>query len=180
MLSSATASRHCWWGRNKLVIMFQATFPNISSSHVVFCIFIDIQLKSVPVSLIIIGCHWIRQWFGNVQTTYISHYLNIWWPGVLMYICVTCPFMSPTRLDALKARYYLHNHRIIISLKPSDVMWRHISESTLAQVMACCRTASSHYRNHFWLSDAQWYSSSVNHKRHLSHQSLKSTWKLLL
>ena len=31
------------------------------------------------------------------------------------------------------------------SLWPSDIMWRHRSGSTLAQVMACCLTAPSHY-----------------------------------
>ena len=33
------------------------------------------------------------------------------------------------------------------SLKPSDAIWRHKSGSTLAQVMACCLTAPSHYLN---------------------------------
>ena len=33
------------------------------------------------------------------------------------------------------------------SLWPSDAIWRHTSLSTLAQVMACCLTAPSHYLN---------------------------------
>ena len=37
------------------------------------------------------------------------------------------------------------------SLWPSDAIWRHGSGSTLAQVMACCLTAPSHYLNHCWL-----------------------------
>ena len=37
------------------------------------------------------------------------------------------------------------------SLRPSDTIWRHRSMSTLAQVMACCLTASSHYLNQCWL-----------------------------
>ena len=36
---------------------------------------------------------------------------------------------------------------IINSLWPIDTIWRHISVSTLAQVMACCVTAPSHYLN---------------------------------
>ena len=37
------------------------------------------------------------------------------------------------------------------SLWPSDAIWWHISGSTLAQVMACCLTALSHYLNQCWL-----------------------------
>ena len=36
---------------------------------------------------------------------------------------------------------------IINSLWPIDTIWRHISVSTLAQIMACCVTAPSHYLN---------------------------------
>ena len=39
----------------------------------------------------------------------------------------------------------------INSLWPSDAIWSHVSGSTLAQVMACCLTAPSHYLNHCWL-----------------------------
>ena len=37
------------------------------------------------------------------------------------------------------------------SLWPSDAIWRHRSGSTLAQVMAGCLTAPSHYLNQCWL-----------------------------
>ena len=37
------------------------------------------------------------------------------------------------------------------SLRPSNAIWRHISGSTLAQVMACSLTAPSHYPNQCWL-----------------------------
>ena len=37
------------------------------------------------------------------------------------------------------------------SLGPSDATWRQRSGSTLAQVMACCLTAPSHYLNQSWL-----------------------------
>ena len=44
------------------------------------------------------------------------------------------------------------------SLRPSDAIWRHPSGSTLAQVMACCLMAPSHYLNQCWLliSKVQW------------------------
>ena len=49
----------------------------------------------------------------------------------------------------------------INSLWPSDIIWRQRSGSTLAQVMACCLTASSHYLNQCWLiiSKVLWHSS---------------------
>ena len=36
-------------------------------------------------------------------------------------------------------------------LWPSDVIWQQASRSTLAQVMACCLMAPSHYLNQCWL-----------------------------
>ena len=45
-------------------------------------------------------------------------------------------------------------------LWPSDAIWRQRSQSTLAQLMACCLTAPSHYLNQRWLiiSEFQWHS----------------------
>ena len=54
----------------------------------------------------------------------------------------------------------LHKHAYNIdSLRPSDAIWWHRSRSTLAQVMACCLMAPSHYRNQCWLifSKVQWH-----------------------
>ena len=43
---------------------------------------------------------------------------------------------------------------------PSNAIWWHRSVSTLAQVMACCQTAPSHYLNQCWLiiSEVLWHS----------------------
>ena len=50
------------------------------------------------------------------------------------------------------------------SLWPSDAILWHRSGSTLAQVMACCLTAASHYLNQCWLiiSKVHWHSSEGN------------------
>ena len=50
------------------------------------------------------------------------------------------------------------------SLWPSDTIWRQRSGSTLAQAMACCLTAPSHYLNQCWLiiSGVLWHSSDNN------------------
>ena len=46
------------------------------------------------------------------------------------------------------------------SLWPGDVIWRQGTRSTLAQVMACCLTAPSHYLNQCWLiiCEVPWHS----------------------
>ena len=36
-------------------------------------------------------------------------------------------------------------------LQYSDAIWWHISESTLAQIVACCLTETSHFLNQCWL-----------------------------
>ena len=52
----------------------------------------------------------------------------------------------------------------------SDTIWRQRSGSTLAQVMACCLTAPSHYLNQCWLiiSKLQWHSYQGNFTRDAS------------
>ena len=56
------------------------------------------------------------------------------------------------------------NGMLINSLWPSDILWQQRSGSALAQVMACCLAAPSHYLNQCWLiiSKVQWHSSEGN------------------
>ena len=56
------------------------------------------------------------------------------------------------------------------SFGPSDAIWRQRSGSTLAQVMACCLTAPSHYLNQcsLMISKIQSHSSNVNFTRDTS------------
>ena len=48
---------------------------------------------------------------------------------------------------------------VVNPLWPSGAIWRHKCESTLAQVMACCLAASSHYLNqcYFITNKVQWH-----------------------
>ena len=59
---------------------------------------------------------------------------------------------------------------LVNSLWPSDTIRRQRSRSTLAQVMACCLTAPSHYLNQCWLiiSEVQWHSYWGNFTRDAS------------
>ena len=52
----------------------------------------------------------------------------------------------------------------LINSLPSDVIWCQGYRSTLAQVMACCMTAPSHYLNQCWLMvcEVLWHSLDSN------------------
>ena len=69
---------------------------------------------------------------------------------------------------------------LINSLWPNDAIWRHKSRSTLAQVMACCLTAPSHYLNQCWLifSKVQWHSVEGNLTRDSSPSITKISLKI--
>ena len=96
----------------------------------------------------------LRQWLGGWQAA--NHYLNLCWH---LY-----PDLQWIKLN---------------SLRPSDAIWRHRSGSTLAQVMASCLMAPSHYLNQAFhhLSPVTFILGQF-HKRCPNHQSLKSVWKL--
>ena len=93
------------------------------------------------VSNMICEC-WYGWWSGADQVT--SHYLNQWW---LVYWSI-----------------YVSLGLNVNSLGPSDAIWWQRSGSTVAQEMACCLTAPSHYLNRCWLiiSKAQWHSYKGN------------------
>ena len=48
-------------------------------------------------------------------------------------------------------KYFLCDNICSNSLWPSDIIWWQRSGSILAQVMACCLMATSHYLNQYWL-----------------------------
>ena len=66
------------------------------------------------------------------------------------------------------------------SLWSRDTIWRQRSGSTLAQVMAFCLTARSHYLNQCWLiiSKVEWHSSKGKFTRDTSAINLKLSGKL--
>ena len=77
----------------------------------------------------------------------------------------------------LSEKYRILTIQLVISVSicirsrwPSDALWRQRSGSTLAQVMACCLTAPSHYLNQCRLifSEVQWHSYKVNFTRDAS------------
>ena len=84
--------------------------------------------------------------------------LTLW--DVYILISLVMYFMTMghmSRIRCIITAYFLQH---IFTLWPSDATWRQRSGSTLAQVIACCLTAPSHYLNQCWLifSEVQWHS----------------------
>ena len=76
-----------------------------------------------------------------------------------------------TTISSWSARWgHQYTFKILNSFKPSDAIWRQRTGSTLAQVMACCLTAPSHYLNQCWLiiSKVLWRSCEDNFTRDTS------------
>ena len=118
-------------------------------------------------SLCFVSFRFVLVWFGFVgecshECSYMPGHRN--YASRLCFIVLSCvlaqadlpiyPISSSLRLS----------HGCLNSLWPSDAIWRHRSRLTLAQVMACCLTAPSHYLNQCWLiiTKVQWCSSEGN------------------
>ena len=117
---------------------------------------------------------------GLVTCLVPSHYLNLWWlidnwppPRNIIQWCLNENLhifnWENVCMFAKLCQYYYFSLNILThcGLMTS---WRHRSGSTLAQVMACCLTAPSHYLNQCWLiiSEIQLHSSDGNFTRNTS------------
>ena len=87
----------------------------------------------------------------------------------------TWPQYSPTALW-----WYEEGGGIINSLWPNDAIWRQRSGSTLAQVMAWCLTAPSHYLNQCWFtfSKVHWHSFEYILQEMIELSITKISWKI--
>ena len=87
---------------------------------------------------------------NNKQSTFVIYFIS---NNIYRHVKALFNSLFPTKSDC-----YFN------SLWPSGVIWRQGSRSTLAQVMACCLTAPSHYLNQCWLmiSEVLWHSPDSN------------------
>ena len=104
-----------------------------------------------------IGLIWMSLDWTDDQSTLVqlmawcrqatSHYLSQCWPRSLLLYGVT----RPQWVDRLV-------------LWPSDIIWHHITWSTLFQAMVCCLTAPSHFLSQSWLiiNEILWFSPEGN------------------
>ena len=112
-------------------------------------------------------------WYIMSRHTYSSIIgCATWWPLLALLCWYRLIFFKSLQFTEI---YALAMFKCIAvawfnSLWPSDTVWGHKSGSTLAQIMACCLTAPSHYLNQCWLiiSKVQWQSSECNFTRDAS------------
>ena len=95
-----------------------------------------------------------------------SHHLSQCWPRSVSLYSVTRPQWvnaSSGTSPLVRLLYFGDVH----SLWPSNTICQYTSGSTMAQVMACCLMAPSHYLTQCWLiiAKVQWHSSEDNFTR---------------
>ena len=127
--------------------------------------------------------HWIRYWFGawwhqaitwadveqhlwyhrpqGVNLVQCSYRLVIFWPSWMIKFLTNVGNFIHFGQFFLKvlSRTFWDVSIMFNLLLPSDAIWKNESGSTLAQVMACCLMATSHYLNQSWLiiNKVQWH-----------------------
>ena len=123
---------------------------------------------------------WIQSgtWWTTTHAPY--HVVNTLQLTLLSDACKSLHFMC----RVVMMKYNEKNYGIPVV----SGWWSYRSGSSLAQVMACCLTAPSHYLNQCWLitSKVQWHSSGSNFTRdtftrdtmfQTSHSAtMKETW----
>ena len=126
--------------------------------------------------------HYLRSW-ANVEPDLCRHMVSR--PQVLKHGKFSPKYSQETGVSlwVQSVTYLICSVFAIVNLLgPSDATWRHRTESTVAQVMACCLTAPSHYLNQCWLiiSKFLWHPSEGRHytKKIWRDQSVKQNWKL--
>ena len=93
-------------------------------------------------------------WLIICEVLWLSHEGNFTWNVQDAYPWHECEyylFMNTATCSRGQWNKYAATSRCVNSLCPGDAIWRQRSGSTLAQVMACCLTAPSHYLNQCWL-----------------------------
>ena len=125
--------------------------------------------RSTPYNIVKCGLPWKRVFRRRHLGRRVTAVTCLRWPTVFRQQGIT---LNQCWLRPLKP-YDVTRPQYVDSMWPSDTIWRNKSGSTLAQVMACCLMAPSHYLNQCWLiiSKVQWHSSECNFTRDTSGTS---------
>ena len=117
--------------------------------HVIFKQILVIDGRGIACEITLM---WMSLNFTDDQSTLVQ--VMVWCRQATSYYLSPCWPRSLSPYDVSRPQW-------INSLRPSDAIRRQGTESTLAQVMACCLTAPSHYLNQCWLiiSKVLWHSS---------------------
>ena len=151
------SSKKCIWKchlQNGLnVIIQQGQFIQVEQILSVVAVILNLYLKLLSGEYqrnsFMRSQHWFMQWLGAIRKQTIT------WANFEPDLCHIMVSLGHNKLT----HWFMIN-----SLWPSDVIWRHGSRSTLAQVMASCLTAPSHYLNQSWLiiREVLWHSPDTN------------------
>ena len=136
-------------------------------------IMVRVSLYKVPVIWEVFACYYvIIIWAGCLinEVGLLCRESDLQWTSVII-ACITIDELMQFDAYPLKGltkyfdgelfdRLFERTMFLVNSLWTNDAIWRQISGSTLAQVMACCLTAPSHHLNQCWLiiSEVQWHS----------------------
>ena len=116
------------WGKWQNAAPTPECGSTICSDNVFYAIFRDINMRKVIIEL------------KNTGNTFIC--------DTIYYICICLHWFG--YCSWVKYQLSKFVGRLLYPLSLGDTIWRHRYESTLAQVMACCLTAPSHYMNQCW------------------------------
>ena len=130
--------------------------------------------RSFCLGLNVLNKCWPKSFMPYTFTRQQYHAI-LWDLGISGHLIKVRKWISNYILQILSNPCPNHTQTMLVnSLWPSDAIWRHKSGSPLAQVMACCLMASSHYLNQYWLiiSEVLWHLyMRVFHKKIWRYQS---------
>ena len=139
------------------------TRSNFPTKEILDCSYCNLHQRSV----MIFKTHLTNRFWAHksYQNTLCSYRKKLWSHQVKVSTCHDNWACAKSWSDWMSRYIWL-----LISLWPSDAIWQQRSGSTLAQVMACCLTAPSHYLNQCWhiISKVQWHPSESNFTRDTS------------
>ena len=111
-------------------------------------------------------------WFimDSWQVGFIINCCSRHFTGSIRSFILPSIFLLEPHFPSVDVQGHSQQKKDVNSLRPSDAIWRQRTGSTLAQVMACCLTAPSHYLYQCWLiiSKALWLSCKGNSTRDAS------------
>ena len=138
------------------------------SHHLKHCLFLSVGSLGMIINYgvnSIKADFFSRKFIWKCHLKNVSHFVQAWlccqgqcvnqsrtsyrW-DIYVYRIKTVFLKSTTMFDAVLVcfRGTLYSWYLVVnSLWPSDTIWQHRYMSTLAQVMACCLKAPSHYTN---------------------------------
>ena len=168
----------CWHIIHWTKVKFQWKYHDFFSRKCIWKYCLQYGSHFVPASMLL--THKQRETCGCVIST-VAKAPGHQYPQCWLYFSLYCPFSYTNITFTINKLQYRNIKLHFNSLWPSDPRWRQRSGSTLAQIMACCLTAPSHYLNQCWLiiSEVRWHIRAISWQMpqpSITKICLKITW----